>query len=124
MEIRVGDVVRLKDCKVSAVGDTHVSASCVFLDRDGEIRCSGAVFPISCVNYVLKQEETDAEKIVRIEREKADIKNAYDTLDKMHQEVLARVKELEAQVKWQIEKAEIENKVNMEAMFGALKKNR
>jgi hypothetical protein len=34
------------------------------------------------------------------------------------------VKDLKAQVKWQIQKAEIENKVNMEAMLGALMKNR
>jgi hypothetical protein len=121
MEIRNDDTVEVKfNAKVLGRMGDLVALDLGYLGTNH----TQIYVPRELITDVILRAETDAEKIVRIEQEKADIKNAYDTLDKMHQEVLARVKELERQVKWQIEKAEIENKVNMEAMFGAIQKGR
>lgn len=71
LDIRVGDVVRLLDFKVTEVGTNTISGDYVGGSQ-------GYTYPIRYAAEVISRAETDAEKIARLEDQIADAKNVIE----------------------------------------------
>ena len=67
LDIRVGDVVRLLDFKVTAIEQRMIAGDYVGGGR-------GYVYPLEHVVEIISRAETDAEKIARLEAENAELR--------------------------------------------------